>query len=48
MNPAEEALPRDACLPTPARLPLLGLLALACGAFITVLTSASSLACCRP
>ncbi|ULU26410.1 MFS transporter [Dyella terrae] len=38
MNPAEEALPRDACLPTPARLPLLGLLALACGAFITVLT----------
>jgi predicted MFS family arabinose efflux permease len=38
MSTVEEALPGDTCLPTPTSLPLLGLLALACGAFITVLT----------
>ena len=38
MSAADKALPCEACEPTPARLPMLGLLALACGAFITVLT----------
>jgi len=38
MNAMDETLPSSACDPIPARLPLLGLLALACGAFITVLT----------
>jgi predicted MFS family arabinose efflux permease len=34
----DEAVSGALCTPTPVRLPLLGLLALACGAFITVLT----------
>ena len=38
MSAIDKALSYDACEPTPARLPMLGLLALACGAFITVLT----------
>ncbi|WNL46414.1 MFS transporter [Dyella sp. BiH032] len=38
MSAIDKALPYDACEPTPGRLPMLGLLALACGAFITVLT----------
>jgi len=38
VSAVDKALPGSACDPTPARLPLLGLLALACGAFITVLT----------
>lgn len=38
MSAIDKALPYDACEPAPSRLPMLGLLALACGAFITVLT----------
>lgn len=38
MSAVDKALPYDACEPSPDRLPMLGLLALACGAFITVLT----------
>lgn len=38
MSALDKALPYDACVPSPSRLPMLGLLALACGAFITVLT----------
>ncbi|MBT2117615.1 MFS transporter [Dyella sp. LX-66] len=38
MSAADKALPYQACEPAPARLPMLGLLALACASFITVLT----------
>jgi predicted MFS family arabinose efflux permease len=38
MSAVDKTLPYEACAPQPARLPMLGLLALACGAFITVLT----------
>lgn len=38
MSAVDRALPHGACGPLPVRLPMLGLLALACGAFITVLT----------
>ncbi len=38
MSAIDKTLPYDACEPAPSRLPMLGLLALACGAFITVLT----------
>ena len=38
MSAIDKVLPYDACEPAPSRLPMLGLLALACGAFITVLT----------
>ncbi|WP_114240367.1 MFS transporter [Dyella sp. C9] len=38
MSAIDDAVPGALCAPTPTRLPWLGLLALACGAFITVLT----------
>lgn len=38
MNAIDETLPRPACEPMRERLPMLGLLALACATFITVLT----------
>jgi len=38
MSAVDQALPREACEPTGSRLPMLGLLALACASFITVLT----------
>ncbi|HET6553544.1 MAG TPA: MFS transporter [Dyella sp.] len=38
MSAVDTTLPGSACDPVPGRLPLAGLLALACGAFITVLT----------
>jgi predicted MFS family arabinose efflux permease len=38
MSAIDKALPYEACEPAPARLPMLGLLALACASFITVLT----------